>query len=57
MTHDQLAQLHKSLEKDVTRTNAGASQKSGNHERRTETSDEISLGTILRRDKTYDRAF
>lgn len=55
MTHDEIAQLRKSLEKDVTRPNTGASQKSAN--RRTETGDEISLGTILRRDKTYDRAF
>lgn len=57
MTHDQLAQLHKSLEKNSPRQDVRASQKSTDWDRRTESEYEISLGTILRRDKTYDPEF
>lgn len=57
MTHDQLAQLHKSLEKETPRQSVRAPQDSTRRDRRTETEHELSLGTILRRDRTYDRAF
>lgn len=56
MTHDQIARLSKSLEKNAARTNSTASKQRANRDC-VEAGREISLGTILRRDRTYDRAF